>query len=59
MLKVLFPALLTLFISLSCPLAEGQQSIHHARIGYLTLGFPPPDSAPLDDNFQGFPRRFT
>jgi putative tryptophan/tyrosine transport system substrate-binding protein len=50
--KVFLLCLLGLFTLLWSPLAESQESIRHARIGFLSSGFPPPHSSPLDDSFK-------
>jgi putative ABC transport system substrate-binding protein len=50
--KVFLLCLLGLFTLLWCPLAESQESIRHPRIGFLSSGFPPPHSSPLDDSLK-------
>ena len=54
MRKLVFLALVILFISVFRPLAEAQQSIHRRRIGFLAAGNPPRPSAPLSDIFKAF-----
>ena len=53
-LKVFVLCLSAIFTLIWCPLAEPQDSIHHPRIGFLSSGFSPPDSARLKDNLKAF-----
>jgi hypothetical protein len=54
MLTRIIVVLLVGLIQSSLGLAQVQQPKKVARIGYLSLGSPPPPSAPLDGNTEAF-----